>query len=240
MAHRRPVKACREARAGGRTCPHMARTAPRSAAAASVAATRRCLADPGCRGSGGGPCDQVGQCGPSTSMRVTVPSPSSSLRRRTTAGASRVSWVAQAVESVRTTSLPSAKRLGRAVCADLGADQLGPAGEDARARAARAPSRGRRPAGRPGRRAAAGRGRRGGHRRPWRRAAGCPAWPGACGPPATTSRWPGSAAGPGRGRRPCGARPRRRLVSHRGSPRPSATTYRAPAARPARPRAPPR
>ncbi len=47
---------------------------------------------------------------------------------------------------------------------DLGADQLGPAGEDAAAPAGRAPSRGRRPAGRRWCRAAGGRGRRDGRR----------------------------------------------------------------------------
>ena len=46
--------------------------------------------------------------GPAMSMTLTVSSPSTSLRRRTTSGASSFIWVAQAVESVRTTSRPSA------------------------------------------------------------------------------------------------------------------------------------
>ena len=43
---------------------------------------------------------------------MTVPCPSSSLRRRTTVGASSFSWVAQAVEPARTTSRPSANDSG--------------------------------------------------------------------------------------------------------------------------------
>ena len=53
-----------------------------------------------------------GPAGSAPSSAVTVPCPRSSLRRRTTLGASSLSWVAQAVESVRTTSLPSAKVSG--------------------------------------------------------------------------------------------------------------------------------
>ena len=49
-----------------------------------------------------------GPQGASMSITSTVPSPSTSLRRRTTSGASSFIWVAQAVESVRTTSRPSA------------------------------------------------------------------------------------------------------------------------------------
>ena len=62
-----------------------------------------------------------GRVRPCTSMAVTVPKCPTSLRRRTTAGASRRSWVAQAVEPVRTTSRPSAKDPG---C------RLGPPGAD--------------------------------------------------------------------------------------------------------------
>src|SRR5689334_11509517 len=49
-----------------------------------------------------GPLRQEGVWGPWTLTRVTVPSPSSVLRRRTRSGASSFSWVAQAVEDVRT------------------------------------------------------------------------------------------------------------------------------------------
>ena len=66
------------------------------------------------------------------SIRVTVPSPSSSLSRRTTVGASSRSWVAQAVESVRTTMARRRRRTpGVAVRRDLRADELGPPAEDA-------------------------------------------------------------------------------------------------------------
>jgi hypothetical protein len=80
-------------------------TPERRDSAVGVARTAA-VADPG------GPSSSSGQVGPSTSIRVTVPWPSSSLSRRTTVGASSLSWVAHAVESVRTTSLPSANDVG--------------------------------------------------------------------------------------------------------------------------------
>ena len=53
------------------------------------------------------PWRQVGESGPRTSTRVTDPSPTASLSLATIWGAMVRSWVAQAVESVRTTTTPS-------------------------------------------------------------------------------------------------------------------------------------
>ena len=135
---------------------------------------------------------------PGRRSRSRSRAPSSSLRRRTMVGASSLSWVAQAVESVRTTSRSSAKRLGRAVRGDLVADQLGPAAEDRLHAQVELPAVvGDEPA-QAVVRAAAGRGRRGG--RPTsgdrrggagRRTASC-----AC---ASARGWPGTAPAARRG-----------------------------------------
>ena len=93
------------------------------------ALSRRCRGVRGRRGPSGTRASRTARAGPSTSITTTVPWPRSSLSRRTTVGASSCSWVAQAVESVRTTSLPSANDSGAAVRADLRPDQLGPARE---------------------------------------------------------------------------------------------------------------
>ena len=116
-------------------------------------------------------------------MTRTVSSPSTSLSRRTTSGASSFIWVAQAVESVRTTSRPSAYDSGVTCCGDVAADDRRPSGRRRRAPAARSPSPARRRTGPGWRRASAGRGRRGGRRCWW-----CPA------PPAPPGRRAGSRA----------------------------------------------
>ena len=72
--------------------------------------SRRCRAGRARRGPTGGPSSSDGPCGPRTSISVTVPSPSSSLSRRTTVGASSFIWVAHAVESVRTSELAVVER----------------------------------------------------------------------------------------------------------------------------------
>ena len=164
--------------------------------------------------------------------------PSSSLRRRTTVGASSRSWVAQAVESVRTTSRPSAKLSGRAVRGDLRADELGPPAEDPVHREIELPAVvGDQPAD-AWRRTAAGRGRRGARRDP---AAGAGAavrlaLPRArrrasTAPSARVERRCARSSPSSRRRRPRAPAggPGRRARHGHGSPRPSATSKRAPA-----------
>ena len=106
------MKATRAAEQGVGWSPHTSARPSDRHVAGWLRVSRRCRADRGRRATDRGPFFQLGPRGPSTSITVTVPCPSSSLSRRTTVGASSRSWVAQAVESVRTTSRPSSNDSG--------------------------------------------------------------------------------------------------------------------------------
>ena len=102
--------------------------------------SRRCRAGRGRRAPTAGPSSRRAVRAQHVDQ-VTVPCAEllvEPARRRV--GASSFSWVAQAVESVRTTSLPSSNDSGVQCAATSGADQLGPAAEAPRAPAGRAPS----------------------------------------------------------------------------------------------------
>ena len=92
--------------------------------------SRRCRAGRG-PATRSGPLRQLGAAGPSTWTRLTVPSASSSFRRRTSVGASSRIWVAQAVESHDHDEHAVVEGLGPDVGGGVLADDVGPAADRA-------------------------------------------------------------------------------------------------------------
>ena len=145
------MRASRTPVAGGRTSPRTAAGPAdrhRGSAGRRPAVSRRCRAGRGRRGPSAALASTTAACGPSTSITAhgavaeLLVEPAYDGRAR-----AACSWVAQAVESVRTTSRPSAKDSGVQCGADLGARRARPSGRTRRATRGRSPSRGRRRAG---------------------------------------------------------------------------------------------